>query len=160
MFVPSVSRGVIQRRRRRATAKGTIVADIGPDVPRDRLALRQDRHICIVAKEPFGRQNMSLNQRVKRLQRRRAGADLVGQRRQAEVDAFARISLALPVQRLMLAELLEQDHGQKVGPGKTTRRHMERRRRLRDRLAVPAGELLAHRLDDLPPALEQPPASR
>ena len=95
---------------------------------------------------------MRLDQRVKRLQRRRTGADLVGQRRDGEFDAFAGIALALPVERLMLAELLEQDHGQKVGPGKTARRRMERRRRLRDRLARPAGELLAHRLDDLPPA--------
>ena len=60
------------------------------------------------------------------------------------------IALALPVQRLMLAELLEQDHGQQVGAGKAARRHMERRRRLGDRLAVPARELLAHRLDHLP----------
>ena len=33
-----------------------------------------------------------------------------------------RTALALPVERLVLAELLEQDHGQKVGPGKATRR--------------------------------------
>jgi hypothetical protein len=52
----------------------------------------------------------------------------------------------------MLAELLEQDHGQKVGPGKTARGRMEWRWRLRDGLASPAGEFLAHRLDDLPTA--------
>ena len=52
----------------------------------------------------------------------------------------------------MLAELLEQDHRQQARTGKAARRHMERRRRLRDLLAVPAGELLAHRLDDLPVA--------
>ncbi len=46
----------------------------------------------------------------------------------------------------MLAELLEQDHGQKIG------RCMERRGRLSNRLAAPAGKLLAHCLDDLPPA--------
>lgn len=49
-----------------------------------------------------------------RLQRHRAGSDLVGERRQAEVDAFAGIALGLPVQRLMLPELLEEDDGQKV----------------------------------------------
>ncbi len=63
-----------------------------------------------------------------------------------------RVALALPVERLVLAELLEQDHGQQVRPGKAARRDMERRRRLGDRLARPAGELLAHRLDHLPPA--------
>src|SRR5438132_1002972 len=50
----------------------------------------------------------------------------------------------------MLAELLEQDHGQQVGAGKAAWRHMEWRGRLCDRLAVPARELLAHRLDHLP----------
>jgi hypothetical protein len=33
------------------------------------------------------------------------------QRRHAQIDAFPPVSLALPVQRLMLAELLEQDVG-------------------------------------------------
>ena len=91
-----------------------------------------------------------LDQRMQRLQHRRAGADLVGQRRHAQIDALAGVALALPVQRLMLAELLEQDHGQQVRAGEAARRHMERRRRLGDRLAVPARELLAHRLDHLP----------
>ena len=80
--------------------------------------------------QPLGRQDMALDQRMKRLQDRRAGADLVGQRRHAQIDAFAPIALALAVQRLMLAELLEQDHGQQVRSGKAARRHMERRRRL------------------------------
>jgi hypothetical protein len=46
------------------------------------------------------------------LQDRRAGTDLVGQRRHAQIDAFAPVAFALAVQGLMLAELLEQDHGQ------------------------------------------------
>jgi len=50
----------------------------------------------------------------------------------------------------VLTELLEQDHRQEVRPGKAARRHMERRRRLGDLLAVAAGKLLAHRLDHLP----------
>jgi hypothetical protein len=93
---------------------------------------------------------MSLDQCIKWQQGRRAGADLVGQRRQAQINALAPVAFALPVQRLMLAELLEQDHGQQVGAGKAARRHMERRGRLSDRLAIPARELLAHRLDHLP----------
>jgi hypothetical protein len=93
---------------------------------------------------------MGLNQGVERLQDRGAGADLVGQRRHAQIDPLAGIALALPVQRLVLPELLEQDHGQKVRPGKAARRHMEGRRRLRDHLALPARELLPHRLDHLP----------
>ena len=62
----------------------------------------------------FGRQDMRCDQVVQRAERYRAGAHLVGQGRQAEVDAFARIAVALPVQRLVLPILLEQDHGQQV----------------------------------------------
>lgn len=91
---------------------------------------------------------------MKRLRGRRAGADLTGQCRQAQIDALPDIALALPVQGLMLAELLEQGHGQQVGPGEAARRHVERRRRLGDRLAAPARELLAHRLNYLPLAGE------
>src|SRR5437899_12042378 len=44
MFMPPIPRGVINRRRRPTTAKRTIVADIGPDMPGDRFAFGQDRH--------------------------------------------------------------------------------------------------------------------
>ena len=97
MLVSPVSRSVVKRRRRRGPAKGAIVSDIGPDAAGDCLAFRQDRHGRVVAKEPFGRKNMGLDQRIKRLQRRRTGADLVGERRHGELDAFAGITLALPV---------------------------------------------------------------
>ena len=50
----------------------------------------------------------------------------------------------------MLAELLVQDHRQQARPRPAPRNHMERRRRLADFLAIPAGELFAHRLDHLP----------
>ena len=93
---------------------------------------------------------MGFDQCVQRTQRRGAGAHLVGQRRQAQRDALARVALALSVQRLMLAELLEQDHRQKARSGKAARRDMERRRRLRDRFALAAGKSFANRLDHLP----------
>lgn len=50
----------------------------------------------------------------------------------------------------MLAELVEQDHRQKIGAGPPARDGMERGRSLADLLAIAAGELLAHRLDHLP----------
>ena len=50
----------------------------------------------------------------------------------------------------MLADLLKQDHGQQVRPGKAARRDVEGRRRLHDLLAFPARELFPHRLDHLP----------
>ena len=61
---------------------------------------------------------------MQRLQDVPAGADLVGQRRHAQSDAFAPVSFALAV--LMLAELLEQDHRQQVRPGEVTWPHVER----------------------------------
>jgi hypothetical protein len=54
------------------------------------------------------------------------------------------------VQRLMQQELVDQHHRQQARPGKATRDRMGGRRRLSDRLAVPAGELLADVLDNLP----------
>jgi len=50
----------------------------------------------------------------------------------------------------MLAELVKQDHRQKIGAGPTARDGMERGRGLADLLAIAAGELLAHRLDHFP----------
>jgi hypothetical protein len=50
----------------------------------------------------------------------------------------------------MLAKLLKQDHRQKRRPGEAARRDMERRRRLRDRFALPTGEAFVNRLDHLP----------
>jgi hypothetical protein len=87
---------------------------------------------------------------MQRTQRRGASAHLIGERRQAQRDALAGVALALPVQRLMLAELLEQDQRQKARASEAARRDMKRRGRLRNRLALPAGESVARRLDHLP----------
>jgi hypothetical protein len=45
----------------------------------------------------LGRQNMVSDQGVDRRQRGRTGSDLVGQRREAEVDAFLGIALGLVI---------------------------------------------------------------
>jgi hypothetical protein len=79
----------------------------------------------VMAVQPLGRQNMAFDQRMKRLQNSRTGADLVGQCRHAQINALPPVTLALPVQRLVLTELLEQDHGQQLRSGKAARRHME-----------------------------------
>ena len=50
----------------------------------------------------------------------------------------------------MLAELFESDHRQEARPRPAARNDVERRRRLADLLAVPAGELLPHGLDHFP----------
>jgi hypothetical protein len=54
----------------------------------------------------------------------------------------------LTVQQLMLAELLERDHGRQARACKAVWDRTEMRWRLRDRLAGPAGEALAYRLDE------------
>ena len=91
-----------------------VVTDIRPDAPRHRLALGQDRHGRIVAMQSFGSQDVALDQRMKRLQGRCAGADLVGQRRHAQIDAFAPVAFALAVQAADGGGTsLKQDHGQR-----------------------------------------------
>ena len=72
--------------------------------------------------QPLGGEHVARDQLVERRQRGGAGADLIGQGRDVEVDAFAGIALALPVERLVLAVLLEQDHRQQARPGPAARR--------------------------------------
>ncbi|TDP45668.1 hypothetical protein DES42_105375 [Zavarzinia compransoris] len=110
----------------------------------------QHRHRCVVAVQPLGGQCVGLDTRKEWRQGEGASADLIGQGREAERHAFPGVALGLAVQRLMLAELLEQDRRQQVGPGPAAGCRMERRRRLSDGLAVPARDLLPHGLDDLP----------
>ena len=152
MIAGAVARVAEQHRRRVRPAERPVVAHIDPGPPGGAPAPGQHRHRGVVAMQALGGQHMIRDQVVQRLQRHRARTHLVGQRRQAEIDAFARVAVALSVERLVLAVLLEQDHRQQVGTGPAPRRRVERRRRLRDLLASPAGELLAHRLDHLPPA--------
>src|SRR4051812_37225865 len=68
---------------------------------------------------------MALDTTKQRLQRRTSRADLIGERRQDERHALAGIALGLTVQRLVLTELLEQQHGHEVRPGPAARRDME-----------------------------------
>ena len=130
-----VAREVEQRRRWRAAAERAVVADICPEPRCLRPSLRQEGDRGVVAVEAFGRQNMVPDQGVDRCQSRGAGTDLVGQRREAEVDAFLGVALGLPVERLVLPELLEQNHRQQVRTGPSPRRRMERCWRLADLLA-------------------------
>src|SRR3546814_19921878 len=68
------------------------------------------------------------------------------------LDAFVRIAIALTVQRLVLAELLEQDHRKQARAEHAARGRVARRGRLTYRFAGAAGEALAHGLVALPPA--------
>lgn len=58
---------------------------------------------------------MRLDQQIERHQRSGAGADLIGQGRKAQFHALAGVAVTLAVERLMRAELLEQQHRQEAG---------------------------------------------
>ena len=100
--------------------------------------------------QTLGGENMALDAPEQRLQHGAASPDLIGESRQAERHSFPSVAFGLTVQRLVLPELLKQQHGEEMRPGPAARRDVERRRRLADLLAIPAGHLLAHMLDHLP----------
>src|SRR3954447_18043823 len=152
IFTSAIPRGIVERRRWCAAVKGSVVANIRTDTARRGFALGEYRHRGVVTMQTLGRQNVGFDKSMQRLQNRRAGAHLVGQGGDAEFNALPRVALALAVEGLVLSELLKQDHREEVRPGKSTRRDMEGRRSLRDRLACAARELLAHCLNDLPAA--------
>nr|OAP97022.1 hypothetical protein A4U53_37360 [Rhizobium leguminosarum] len=94
MLLSSISRSIVESRRRRLPAERPVIPDIGPDATRIGLSLRQDRHCGVVTMQPLGSQDVRFDQRMDRLQRRGASADLICQRRQAEVDTLSGIALA------------------------------------------------------------------
>jgi hypothetical protein len=138
--------GVPEEDGRRTSAERAIVADIGPQTAGDGLALGQHRHGRVVAVQPFGGEYVLVDQLMEWGKSGGPGTDMIRQTGDVEIDAFPGIALALPVQRLMTAVLLEQDHRQQAGADPGTRDDVERCRRLGERLAVPAGELLSHGL--------------
>jgi hypothetical protein len=136
--------------RRIAPAEWPVVAHIGPQSPRDGPGFGQHGDRRVVAMDARAGERMRADEIVERPQDHGAAADLIGERRQAQRNAFARVTLGLAVKRLMLTILLKQDHGEQARPRQAARQHMERRRRLADLLAGAARELLAHILHDLP----------
>ena len=104
----------------------------------------------MITVQTLGGEHMRLDQQMERSEHRGACADLVGERGQADLHAFAGIAVTLAVERLMRSELLEHDHCQEARPEHHARRRMERCRRLGHCLARAAREPLAHCLDHLP----------
>ena len=113
MLARAVARIIEHRRRRRCAAERAIVAHINPTSPGIRLALGQDRNGGVVAMQSFGGEDMRFQTPEERFEHGAAGSNLVGQGRQAERHAFLGIAFGLAVERLMLPELLEQNHRQK-----------------------------------------------
>ena len=155
MIAAAVWRIEEHRRRRVRSAKRPVVAHISPQPASAGLARGQHRHGGVVGMDALGREDVGTDGFDQRHQRCRAGADPVGQRRDAELDALARIGRALAVERQVQAVLGEQHMREQQWPGPAACDRMRRRRRLRDALARAAGELLAHVLDHLPLARDE-----
>lgn len=85
----------------------------------------------------------------------RGGAHPVRQRRYVEVDAFALVDVALTVEWQVQAILGEQDMGQQPGSRAPTRNRVRGGRRLADRFAGSADELLTDVLDHFPLARDE-----
>src|SRR5262245_18878017 len=62
-----------------------------------------------------------------------SGTDVIGHGGEVKIDAFAGIALALAVERLVGAVLLEQDHRQQAGPDPPAGDDVKGCWRLRDR---------------------------
>jgi hypothetical protein len=100
--------------------------------------------------QALGRHNIGFQEASEGIERRADRPYGVRHGRQSDQHAFQSVALSLTVQRLMLTKLLEHDHGQQAGTRPSPGDGMERRGRLADLLAVPAGELLPDGLDNLP----------
>ena len=110
--------GIAEECRRRAglaLAEGPVVANIDPQSAGHGLALGQHRHGGVVAVQALGDEHVTADELVERHQYGGAGADVIGHGRHVDRDAFASIALALPVERLMGAILLEQNHRKQAG---------------------------------------------
>ncbi|MGY4297849.1 hypothetical protein ACVWXN_005944 [Bradyrhizobium sp. i1.4.4] len=99
--------------------------------------------------QALGSKHMAFDQVEERHHGEGPVADLVGQRRQWQVDPLGLKARTLAIERDVHAELVEQNRRQQLWADEAARRRVERRRRLADLLAIAAGELLAHCLDDL-----------
>jgi hypothetical protein len=155
MLAFAVARVIEHRRRRHCPTEWRVISDIDPTSADIGLAFGQDRHRGVITVQALSSKNMRLDKPQHRVQRNAARPHGVRHRRQADRHAFPSIALGLPVQGLMLAELLEQDHGQQIGARPSPWDHMEGGRRLADLLTVLAGELLPYRFDHLPLARDR-----
>ena len=110
VLAAAIARVEEQGSRRIMAAERPVVPDIGPQPRRHGLVLRQHRHRRVVAVKTIGGQHMAADQFGERRQRGATRTDPVGQGRGVQLDALPGVNLALPVQRLVLAELGVEDH--------------------------------------------------
>ena len=151
MGAGTVCRVEVGRGRRVRTAERTIVAHRRPKSASAGLSTSEDRDRCIVEVDAGASPNMRLDQENHGGQRRRHRTHPIGERRDIDRHTLTTEPLALTVERKVKAELPEHDLGEETGPGATAVDRVKGCGFLRDRLAGPAREALAHMLDD-PPA--------
>jgi hypothetical protein len=80
-------------RRRIAATEWTIVAHVDPGPSGRGLPLGEHRHRGLVAMHALAGEHVCTDQIEQRLEQRRATAHLVGERRQAQLDALAGVAL-------------------------------------------------------------------
>jgi hypothetical protein len=96
----AVLREAAERGRRRRSRPGSLVAHVGPQPGRPRLAGagRQHPHGRAVRMDGVAGQHVAADRLGQRLQERDGLADPVGERRAVEVDPFAGVDLGLAIQ--------------------------------------------------------------
>src|ERR1700759_4638028 len=137
-------------RRRIWAGKRTVVAHVGPEPAGPGLALGQDRHRGVIRMDALSCEDVAPDHIDQRHQGCRGGTHPVRKRRYVEIDAFTLVDVALTMKRQVQTVLGEQNMGQQLGPCTPARNRMRGSRRLGDRFAGPADELLTHVLDHLP----------
>jgi hypothetical protein len=145
----SIRRVKNHRCRRRGSSERSAIPRVSPQAPGDDFASGDWASSC------HRRAVVPLPTRVTesaRLVARATGCTRrpSRQRRRVEINAFTRVIVALPVQRLMLGELRLRHHRLQVRAGAATRDRMERGRRPRDGLTGALGDFRPRRLDHFP----------
>lgn len=120
MFALAIRRIAKPDGRRRGVAGWAIVPYIGPQPASlgPPLTWREHRDRRIVGMQFLRAQHMPAQHIDQRTQQTAAGTDPIGQRTVVQLDAFARIDLALPVQRQVIAELCHQHMRQQARASK------------------------------------------
>src|SRR5580704_2728853 len=92
VFATAIARIEEHGRRWVRPGKRPVVPDIGPQAAGDRLSLRKHRHRRIVAVHALSSEDIVADQFGERAQHSRGAADMIGQRRDVEIDALPGIA--------------------------------------------------------------------
>jgi hypothetical protein len=112
--------------------------------------LGEHRHRGVVAVQAPGRKNIGPDLQHQGHQAGGRCTDPIGKGADVDLHSLSGVDRTLPGQRQVLAVLGGQHEGQQVRSGATAGDRVRGRRRLADRLAAAAADLLPHVLDHLP----------